>query len=132
MASARESRWQQTGPAQYPWQRPSQPAGAHRRAEATGGAHQAQAASIMAARAQGGSPEISRAWLRNAMTALAVLAGAAAVVRWDAQYVMVRQARRTLVIAALEAGIPDAGALIFAALGIALALHGRRALRSGP
>jgi len=69
------------------------------------------------------------AWLRNAMIALAVLAAAAAVVSWDAQYVMVRTARRDMVIAALEAGIPDAGALIFAALGIALALHGRRALR---
>src|SRR6202167_2198088 len=70
-----------------------------------------------------------RAWLRNAMAALALLAAAAAVVSWDAQYVMVRQARHVPVIAALEAGIPDAGALIFAALGIALALHGRRALR---
>jgi hypothetical protein len=70
-----------------------------------------------------------RAWLRNAMAALAVLAAAAAVVSWDAQYVMVGQARRVPAIAALEAGIPDTGALIFAALGIALALHGRRALR---
>jgi hypothetical protein len=70
-----------------------------------------------------------RAWLRNAMAALAVLAAAAAVVSWDAQYVMVRQARHPPAIAALEAGIPDTGALIFAALGIALALHGRRALR---
>ena len=70
-----------------------------------------------------------RAWLRNAMAALALLAAAAAVVSWDAQYVMVRQARHVPVIAALEAGIPDTGALIFAALGIALALHGRRALR---
>jgi hypothetical protein len=70
-----------------------------------------------------------RAWLRNAMAALAVLAAAAAVVSWDAQYVMVRQARHVPAIAALEAGIPDTGALIFAALGIALALHGRRALR---
>ena len=33
-------------------------------------------------------------------------------------------------IAALEAGIPDVGALIFAALGIALALHGKRAIRA--
>jgi len=73
--------------------------------------------------------DAGRAWLRNAITALAVLATAAAVVSWDAQYVMVRTARRDTVIAALEAGIPDAGALIFAALGIALALHGRRALR---
>jgi hypothetical protein len=51
------------------------------------------------------------------------------VVSWDAQYVMVSQARHIPAIAALEAGIPDTGALIFATLGIALALHGRRALR---
>jgi hypothetical protein len=70
-----------------------------------------------------------RRWLSNAMASLAILAAAAAVVSWDAQYVMVRQARRVPAIAALEAGIPDVGALIFAALGIALALHGRRALR---
>jgi hypothetical protein len=63
------------------------------------------------------------------MAALAVLATAAAVVSWDAQYVMVSQVKHTPVIAALEAGVPDAGAVIFAALGIALALHGRRALR---
>src|SRR5205809_261626 len=70
-----------------------------------------------------------RAWLRGAMAGLAVLAAAAAVVSWDAQYVMVRTARHSPAVAALEAGIPDTGALIFAALGIALALHGRRALR---
>ena len=52
-----------------------------------------------------------RAWLRNAIAALALLAGAEAVVSWDAQYVMVRQARHVPVIAALEAGIPDTGAL---------------------
>jgi Protein of unknown function (DUF2637) len=73
--------------------------------------------------------DVGRAWLRNAMVALAILAVAAAIVSWDAQYVMVLRARPAPVIAALEAGIPDAGALIFAALGIALALHGRRALR---
>ena len=33
-------------------------------------------------------------------------------------------------IAALEAGIPDAAAAIFASLGIALALHGKRAIRA--
>lgn len=33
-------------------------------------------------------------------------------------------------LAALEAGSPDIGALFFAALGIALALHGKRALRA--
>jgi hypothetical protein len=68
-------------------------------------------------------------WLAGAIAALAVLAIAAAVVSWDAQYVMIARARHAPVIAALEAGIPDAGAAVFAALGIALALHGRRALR---
>ena len=76
-----------------------------------------------------GHPNTGRAWLRNAMASLAVLAAGAAVVSWDAQYVMVSQVKRTPVIAALEAGVPDVGAVIFAALGIALALHGRRALR---
>ncbi len=66
-------------------------------------------------------------WLATAMSSLAVLA--AAVVSWDAQFDMVTRARHTAAIAALEAGIPDAGAAVFAALGIALALHGRRALR---
>src|ERR1700734_2944537 len=53
----------------------------------------------------------------------------AAGVSRDAQYGIVYRARHGPAIAALEAGIPDTGALIFAALGIALALHGRRALR---
>ena len=72
----------------------------------------------------------AQAWLRNAMTALAVLAAAAAAVSWQAQYVLVQAVKHAKVIAALEAGIPDVGALIFAALGIALALHGRRAIRA--
>jgi hypothetical protein len=72
----------------------------------------------------------AQAWLRSAMIALAVLAAAAAVVSWDAQYVLVKSVKHTTVIAALEAGIPDVGALIFAALGIALALHGKRAIRA--
>jgi hypothetical protein len=68
-------------------------------------------------------------WLAAATTTLFLLAAAAAVVSWDAQYVMVARARDLPVIAALEAGIPDAGAAVFAALGITLALHGRPALR---
>ena len=63
------------------------------------------------------------------MAALAVLAAAAAAVSWDAQYVLVASVKHNAPIAALEAGIPDVGAVIFAALGIALALHGRHALR---
>jgi len=72
----------------------------------------------------------AHAWLRSATIALAVLAAAAAAVSWNAQYVLVRAVKQTTVIAALEAGIPDVGALIFAALGIALALHGKRAIRA--
>ena len=49
---------------------------------------------------------------------------------FTAQYRMVDAARHLPVIAALEAAIPDAAALVFACLGIALALHGRRALRA--
>jgi len=80
-------------------------------------------------RRTGRPPQAGLAWLAAAMAALAILAAAAAVVSWDAQYVMIARARHAPAIAALEAGIPDAGAAVFAALGIALALHGRRALR---
>ncbi len=69
-------------------------------------------------------------WLRNAAAGLCVLAAAAAAVSFTAQYRMVDATRHLPVIAALEALIPDAAALIFACLGIALALHGRRALRA--
>jgi hypothetical protein len=57
------------------------------------------------------------------------LAAAAAAVSWDAQYTMVRAVKHVTPVAALEAGIPDAGAVVFAALGVALALHGKRAVR---
>jgi len=69
-------------------------------------------------------------WLRNAAAGLGVLAGAAAAVSFTAQYRMVDATRHLPAIAALEAAIPDAAALVFASLGIALALHGRRALRA--
>ena len=69
-------------------------------------------------------------WLRNAMIALGALAVAAAVVSFDAQYRMVFAAKGVRFIAALEAGIPDVAAVVFASLGIALALHGKRAIRA--
>jgi hypothetical protein len=69
-------------------------------------------------------------WLRNAAAGLGVLAAAAAAVSFTAQYRMADAARHLPAIAALEAAIPDAAALVFACLGIALALHGRRALRA--
>ena len=59
-----------------------------------------------------------------------MLAAAAAAVSFTAQYRMAETARHLPAIAALEAAIPDAAALVFACLGIALALHGRRALRA--
>ena len=72
----------------------------------------------------------SGTWLGTAMAGLGVLAAAAAAVSFTAQYQMVYAARRLPVIAGLEAAIPDAAALVFACLGIALALHGRRAIRA--
>ena len=75
-------------------------------------------------------PDRSGLWLRNAAAGLCVLAAAAAAVSFTAQYQMAETARRLPAIAALEAAIPDAAALVFACLGIALALHGRRALRA--
>ena len=76
------------------------------------------------------SRDRSGLWLRNAAAGLCVLAAAAAAVSFTAQYRMAETARHLPAIAALEAAIPDAAALVFASLGIALALHGRRALRA--
>ncbi|MGO8958561.1 MAG: DUF2637 domain-containing protein [Streptosporangiaceae bacterium] len=75
-------------------------------------------------------PDRSGLWLRNAAAGLCALAAAAAAVSFTAQYRMAETARHLPAIAALEAAIPDAAALVFACLGIALALHGRRALRA--
>jgi hypothetical protein len=69
-------------------------------------------------------------WLTAAMLSLAVLAAASAVVSYAAQYRMVYAAKGVAQVAAIEAAIPDVAALIFATLGIALALHGRRAIRA--
>jgi hypothetical protein len=72
----------------------------------------------------------SAAWLRFAAAGLGLLAASAAAVSFTAQYRMIYQVRGLAVVAALEASIPDAAALVFACLGIALALHGRRAIRA--
>ena len=69
-------------------------------------------------------------WLQCAAGGLCVLAGAAAAVSFTAQYRLVYAARRLALVAGLEAAIPDAAALVFACLGVALALHGRRAIRA--
>ena len=49
---------------------------------------------------------------------------------FTAQYRLIDATRRLAAVAGLEAAIPDAAALVFACLGIALALHGRRAIRA--
>jgi hypothetical protein len=64
------------------------------------------------------------------MVSLAVLAAASAAVSYAAQYRMVFAAKGIAPVAALEAAIPDLAALIFATLGVALALHGKRAIRA--
>lgn len=69
-------------------------------------------------------------WLTASMLSLAVLAAAAAAVSYAAQYRMVLAAKGSAPAAALEAAIPDVAALIFATLAVALALHGRRAIRA--
>jgi hypothetical protein len=69
-------------------------------------------------------------WLRNAAGGLCMLAAAAAAVSFTAQYRMVDATRHLPAVAALEAAIPDAAALVFACLGVALALCGRRAVRA--
>ena len=69
-------------------------------------------------------------WLYAAAAGLLVLAAAAAAVSFSAQYRLVYAARRLPAVAGLEAAIPDAAALVFACLGVALALHGRRAVRA--
>lgn len=72
----------------------------------------------------------SASWLKGAMLGLGLLAIAAATVSIRAQYLMVHAARHELVVSAIEAAIPDVAALIFACLGIALALRGKRAFRA--
>ena len=69
-------------------------------------------------------------WLRLALIGLGLLAAAAAAVSFAAQFELVYAAKGVTWAAALEAAIPDAGALVFACLGIALALKGKRALRA--
>ena len=81
-------------------------------------------------RGEGTATDRAATWLRAAMGALGVLAAAAAVVSYEAQYRMVFAAKGVAPIAALEAAIPDVAALVFASLGIALALHGRQAIRA--
>jgi hypothetical protein len=69
-------------------------------------------------------------WLPAAAVGLFALSAAAAMVSYGAQYRLVDAARHLGLSAALEAAIPDAAALVFACLGVALAIQGRRAIRA--
>jgi hypothetical protein len=75
-------------------------------------------------------PDRPGVWLQCAAGGLCVLAAAAAAVSFTAQYRLVYAARHLPLVAALEAAIPDAAALVFACLGVALALYGRHAVRA--
>jgi len=83
-----------------------------------------------AVRVDQGERDRSGTWLRSAVIGLGVLAAAAAAVSFAAQYQLVFDAKGVRWASVLEAGIPDVGAMVFAALGIALALKGKRALRA--
>ena len=89
-----------------------------------------QATKIVNVRLGQKSKDQGKRWLRCAMLALGILAAAAAVVSFQAQFVFILAYKHVVAIAALQAGIPDVGALVFASLGIALALQGRRAIRA--
>jgi hypothetical protein len=61
--------------------------------------------------------------------AVALVAVAAAVVSYEAQWRLVYAAKHQAGISYIQAAIPDLGSLVFACFGIALARHGKRAVR---
>jgi hypothetical protein len=58
------------------------------------------------------------------------VAVAAAVVSYEAQWRLVDRDKHQAGVSYIQAAIPDLGSLVFACFGIALALHGRRAIRA--
>ena len=72
----------------------------------------------------------SARWLTASMVALGVLAGASAVVSYAAQYRMVFAAKGVAAGRRAGGGYPGCGGADLRTLGIALALHGRRAIRA--
>jgi hypothetical protein len=62
--------------------------------------------------------------------AVGLVAVAAAVVSYQAQWRLVYADKHQAGVSYLQAAIPDLGSLVFACFGIALALHGRRAIRA--
>jgi hypothetical protein len=62
--------------------------------------------------------------------AVGLVAVAAAVVSYQAQWRLVYQDKHELDVSYVQAAIPDLGSVVFACFGIALALHGKRAIRA--
>jgi hypothetical protein len=69
-------------------------------------------------------------WLRFAGIAVGFVAVAAAAVSYEAQWRLVYADKHQAGISYIQAAIPDLGSLVFACFGIALALHGKRAIRA--
>jgi hypothetical protein len=69
-------------------------------------------------------------WLRFAGVAVGLVAVAAAAVSYEAQWRLVYRDKHELDVSYIQAAIPDLGSLVFACFGIALALHGKRAIRA--
>jgi hypothetical protein len=59
-----------------------------------------------------------------------LVAVAAAAVSYQAQWRLVYRDKHQLGVSYIQAAIPDLGSLVFACFGIALALHGQRAVRA--
>jgi len=70
------------------------------------------------------------AWLGFAGVAVGLVAAAAAAVSYEAQWRLVYADKHELGVSYIQAAIPDLGSLVFACFGIALALHGKRAIRA--
>ncbi len=69
-------------------------------------------------------------WLRFAGVAVGLVAVAAAAVSYEAQWRLVYRDKHEVGVSYIQAAIPDLGSLVFACFGIALALHGKRAIRA--
>ena len=73
--------------------------------------------------------ERANRWLRAAGVAVGLLAAGAAAVSYQAQLQLVQHTKHTQ-LAYVQAAVPDLGALVFALMGVSLALQGKRAVRA--
>ena len=90
----------------------------------------ARGAVLTRPRSFGATEDRAGTWLRLAGVAVGVLAAAAAAVSYQAQWRLVYRDKHQTGVSYIQAAIPDLGSLVFACFGIALALHGKRAIRA--